>query len=300
MLRTVVTVGLVLTSAGMGVAVQLPHPVRTEPPVPRGTGATLVVTAPEALCREDLELMVTRTIIGGHKYVFQAPVRPPVCHWVVEEATPGEYQAHLQMARGDQRIVAMSQFQVIVGVTSSVTIQPLAATIEGLISVAGIPVAGAHVEVKPNGAPAWAWETRTDETGFYKVTAMALQDMCVRVRLPDSINPLPAGQCRDIGSGSNRQDLDAPPGRVQIELVPRDGPILETPVLLAMNSPARGLSTGVTVTGRALVAFAGLTPGKVTVKATSMDYRQTFDVTEVVLTPDEPVRSVTLSVPYTR
>jgi hypothetical protein len=140
MLRTVATVGLALISTGIGVAVQLPGPVRTEAPVPRGTGATLVVSAPEALCRDDVELMVTRTIVDGRRYVFQAPVRPPVCQWVVEDARPGEYHASLQMARGDQRIVAMSQFDVVVGVTSKITIQPLAATVDGLISVDGIPV----------------------------------------------------------------------------------------------------------------------------------------------------------------
>ena len=193
----------------------------------------------------------------------------------------------------------MSQFDAVVGVTSKVTIQPLAATVEGLISVDGLPVAGTHVEIKQNGAPGWSWETRTDASGYYKVTVMASQDMCVRVRLPDSINALTAGRCRDIGPGPNRQDLDAPPGRVQVELVPRQGPILETPVLLALNSSALGISAAVTVTGRTRLAFVGLIPGRVTVKATTMD-GQVFDGAEVMLTPNEPVRSVTLSVPYSR
>jgi hypothetical protein len=124
--------------------------------------------------------------------------------------------------------------------------------------------------------------------------------MCVWVRLAGSLNVLMAGRCRDIGPGTNRQDLDAPPGRVQVELVPRQGPILETQVLLALNSSALGISAGVTVTGPTPHAFVGLEPGKVTVRATTIDYGHVFDAAEVVLTPHEPVRSVTLSVPFSR
>jgi hypothetical protein len=166
--------------------------------------------------------------------------------------------------------------------------------------VNGTPVVGANVEVKQNGSPGWSWDTRTDTSGYYNVRVMPSQDMCVLVRFANSLNPLMAGRCRDIGPGSNRQDLDAPPGRVEVELVPRQGPILDTPVLLAMSSSARGISASVTVTGPTRQAFVGLEPGKVTVRATTMDYRQVFDAAEVVLTRDEPVRSVTLSVPYSR
>ena len=124
--------------------------------------------------------------------------------------------------------------------------------------------------------------------------------MCVRVRLPESANTLTAGRCREFGPGTNRQDLDAPPGRVQVELVPRQGPILETPVLLVLDFPGGIMSVGVTVTGRIRRTFVGLVPGKQTVTATTMNYGQVFDAAEVVLTRDEPVRSVTLSVPYSR
>ena len=165
MLRPVTSVVLVLISTGINLAGQLAGAVRTEAPLPSGTGATLVVTAPEALCRDDVELMVSRTVLAGRNAVFQTPVAPPVCQWVIEDARPGEYQAVLQMARGDRRIVAMSQFDGIPGVRSKVIILPPDAAVEGLISVAGTPVAGAHVEVKQNGAPGWSWETRNDASG---------------------------------------------------------------------------------------------------------------------------------------
>jgi hypothetical protein len=244
--------------------------------------------------------MVSRTVFAGRNVVFQTPVAPPVCQWVIEDARPGEYQAVLQMARGDRRMVAMSEFDVIAGATSKVTTRPLAAAVEGLISIAGIPVADAHVEVKQNGAPGWSWETRTDASGYYTVTVMPSQHMCVWVRLPESINTLTAGRCREFGPGTNRQDLDAPPGRVQVELIPRQGPILETPVLLVLDTPGHLTSIGVTVTGRTRRTFVGLAPGKQMVTATTMDRGQVFDTAEVVFTRDEPVRSVTLLVPYSR
>ena len=294
---------LVLTFAFGGVvgfAPQLPGPVRTEPPVARGSGATLFVTVPEELCRSDVEMIVARTINGGRAYVFQTPVTPPVCEWVIEDARPGEYQAVVQMARGDRRVVAMSQFELLAGTAAKTLVASLQAVVEGLISVEGIPVgAGTHVEVKQNGGSGWSWEATTDTAGYYKLAVMPYEHMCIRVRLPEAINPLSAGRCRDIGRGTNRQDLDIPGGRVEVTLVPRDGPIHETPLLLVLNSPGRGISVGVTVTGRTVRTFVGLERGKHTVKATTMDYAP-FDVAEVLLTRDEPVRTVTLSVPYSR
>ena len=115
MLRPVAGVVLALISTGINLAEQLAGAVRTEAPLSSGTGATVVVTAPEALCRDDVELMVSRTVFAGRNAVFQAPVAPPVCQWVIEDARPGEYQAVLQMARGDRRIIAMSQFDAIGG-----------------------------------------------------------------------------------------------------------------------------------------------------------------------------------------
>ena len=300
MLRSVTSVALALIAIGVSLAGQLAGGVRTEAPVQRGTGATLVVTAPEALCRDDIELMVSRTVFAGRNAVFQTSIAPPVCQWVIEDARPGEYQAVLQMARGDRRIVAMSQLDTVAGVTSKVTIQALDAAVEGLISVAGIPIADARVEVKQNGPPGWSWETRTDASGYYKVTVNPSQSMCVWVRLPESINTLTPERCRQFGPGTNRQDLDAPPGRIQIELIPRPGPILETPVLLVLDWPGGITSVPATIAGPTRRSFVGLVPGKHTVAAVTMDRGQTFDTADVVLTRDDPVRSVTLSVPYSR
>jgi hypothetical protein len=59
--RTLVA-AIALASAGLGaVHAQLPGPVRTEDRAEAGTGATLVVVAPESLYEPDLELMVTRS-----------------------------------------------------------------------------------------------------------------------------------------------------------------------------------------------------------------------------------------------
>jgi hypothetical protein len=132
--RTLVA-AIALASAGLGaVHAQLPGPVRTEDPAESGTGATLVVVAPESLCEPDLELMVTRTIPeGGRRYVFQAPVKPPECRWTIADVRQGEYQAVLQKARGDQRVVAMSRLDVYPGSTWTTTIAPMTATVEGLV-----------------------------------------------------------------------------------------------------------------------------------------------------------------------
>ena len=251
MLRSLVLLVLTVGSPELtGLAPQLPGPVRTETPLPPGTGATLVIGAPERLCRADVELLVARTVFAGRNYVFQTPVTPPACEWVIEDVRPGDYQAVLQMARGDRRVVAMSSLEVFAGSTWKLLIAPLAATVEGLITVEGVPVAGAHVEVKQNRAPGWSWEARTDSSGHYSVTLMPLEHMCVRVTLPDAINPLSAGRCQDIGNGTNRQDLDIPGGRIEVTMVPREGPILDTPVLLGLTRPESSISVGVTVTAR--------------------------------------------------
>lgn len=155
---------IALATGGFGRDTQLPGPVRTEDPAPVGTGATLVVVAPDTLCAPDLELMVTHSIPdgGGRRYVFQAPVQPPECRWTVPDVPAGEYQAVLQKARGDQRVVAVSRLDVHPGSTWTTTIAPLPDTVEGLVSVQRIPVVGAYVEAKQHGDAGWSWEGRTD------------------------------------------------------------------------------------------------------------------------------------------
>lgn len=158
---------------------------------------------------------------------------------------------------------------------------------------------GAHVEVFQNGGPGWSWETRTDSEGYYKVAVAPDESLCIRVRLLQALN-LVASQCGGFGADSNRRDFDIPPGRIIMTLVPRDGPIHDTQVLLVLSSPGVGMSSVVSVTGRIEHSFAGLKFGKHRLRATTMDYSHDFDAVEVVLSPDEPVKSVTLSVPYSR
>jgi hypothetical protein len=155
----VAAIALVSLEVG-GMHSQLPGPVRTEHPGEAGTGGTLVVVAPENLCEPDLELMVARTIPygGGRRYVFQTPVKPPECRWTIGDVPQGEYQAVLQKARGDQRVVAMSRIDVQPGSTWTTTIAPMRATVEGLVTVQRIPVVGAYVEVKQDDGAGWSWE----------------------------------------------------------------------------------------------------------------------------------------------
>jgi hypothetical protein len=71
-------------------------------------------------------------------------------------------------------------------------------------------------------------------------------------------------------------------------------------VQVVLSSSALGISASVTVTERTRRVFVGLEPGKMTVRATTIDHGHVFDAAEVVLTRHEPVQSVTLSVPYSR
>jgi hypothetical protein len=279
---------------------QLSRPVRTEERAQPGNGATLVVVAPQSLCSADVELTVARTISQGRQYVFQTPVAPPECRWVLGEVWPGDYQAVLQRARGDRRVVGLSRLDVYPGSTWTTTVSPLAATVEGLISSDGRPVGSAHIEVFQNGPPGWSWETRTDNEGYYEVAVAPDESLCIRVRLVQSLNLAAHPQCGGFGPDSNRRDFDIPPGRIIITLAPRDGPIHDTQILLVLSSPGLGMSGGVSVTGRSEHSFAGLKFGKYRLRATTMDDSHNFDAVEVVLSPDEPVKNVTLSVPYSR
>jgi hypothetical protein len=298
--RTLVA-AIALASAGLGaVHAQLPGPVRTEDRAEAGTGATLVVVAPESLCEPDFELMVTRTIPeGGRRYVFQAPVKPPECRWTIADVRPGEYQAVLQKARGDQRVVAMSRLDVYSGSTWTTTIAPMTATVEGLVTVQRIPVAGAYVEAKQNGDAGWSWEGRTDRDGYYRLAVQADTDLRVRVMLPDALNSI-FPQCRGFSPGVNRRDFDLPPGRIDVVLVPREGQIHSTQIYLIDSGPVTGRGATVTVTARVERAFVGLEYGKHRLRATTFTYDHDFDAVDVVLTPDEPVKRVSLSVPYSR
>ena len=293
--RIVVAV-IALASAGLdGMHVQLPGPVRTEDPVPAGTGATLIVVAPGTLCAPDLELIVSRTTTG-RQYVFQTPVTPPECRWTIADVLPGDYQAVLQKARGGQRMVGMSRLDVHPGSTWTMTIAPMNAAVEGLITVQRIAVAGAYVEVKQNGDPGLSWEGRTDNDGYYRIAVQADTDLCIRVMLPNALNSM-SPQCLGFGPGLNHRDFDLPPGRIDVVLLPRDGPIHPTPILLAESSAG---SASVTVTGRAERSFVALPYGKHHVRATTMEFDRDFDAVDVVLTPDEPVKRISLSVPYSR
>ena len=274
---------------------QFPGRVRTEDPAPVGTGATLVVVAPDTLCAPDLELLVSRTTTG-RQYVFQTPVRPPECRWTIADVRPGDYQAVLQRARGDQRMVGMSRLDVHPGSTWTTTIAAMNATVEGLITVQRIVVPGAYVEVKQNGDPGLSWEGRSDNDGYYRLAVQADTDLCIRVMLPNALNSM-SPQCLGFGSGLNRRDFDLPPGRIDVVLVPRDGPVYPTPILLAESSAGRA---SVSITGRVERSFVALPYGKHHVRATTMEFDRDFDAVDVVLTPDEPVRRISLSVPYSR
>jgi hypothetical protein len=290
---------IALATGGHGlVHAQLSGPVRTEDPVPAGTGATLIVVAPETLCAPDLELMVSRTVPGGRRYVFQTPVIPPECRWTIADVRPGDYQAVLKKARGDERVVAMSRLDTHPGSTWTTTIAPMNATMEGLVTVQRVALPDALVEVKQFGAPGWSWEGQTDSEGYYRLAVQADTDLCIRVMLPNALNSIL--QCHGFGPGVNRRDVDLPPGRIDVVLVPHDGPIHATPILLTDSSPGPSMSASASVTGRTERSFVALQYGKHHVRATTMEYDRDFDAVDVVLTPDEPVKRISLSVPYSR
>lgn len=298
----ILVVLIALATAGLGrVHAQLSGPVRTEDPVPAGTGATLVVVAPDPLCAPDLELMVTRSMPegGGRRYVFQAPVKRPECRWTVTDVPAGAYQAVLQKARGDQRVVAMSRLDVHPGSTWTTTIAPMPDTVEGLVSVQRIPVAGAYVEAKQHGDAGWSWEGRTDRDGFYRLAVQAETGLCVRVMIPNALNGI-FPECQGFGSGVNRRDFDLPPGRIDVTLIPREGQIHSTQIYLMDNGPVTGRGATVTVTARVERPFVGLEFGKHHVRATTFEYDRDFDAVDVVLTPEEPAKRISLSVPYSR
>ena len=303
MLSRCVLLAVVVAASGSAcLRDQRSRPIRIETPAVPGQGGTLVVVAPETLCAADLELMVTRITMTGGRYVFQSPVAPPECEWTIRDVWPGEYQVVLKKARGDQRITAISRFDVHAGSTWTTTMSPLAATAEGLITIDGTPVgSGTHVEVIQCGGPAGggSWETRTDDDGHYRVAVEPHNNTSVRLRFPQALNVI-TSKCGLIGPGSNRKDFDLPPGRIIVTFVPPDGPIYETPILVVLSTPGAAISNGVTVTGRIERQFVGLKFGKQHVRATTMDYERDFDTAEVVLSPDEPVKRVTLSVPYSR
>jgi hypothetical protein len=98
----------------------------------------------------------------------------------------------------------------------------------------------------------------------------------------------------------NRRDFDLPPGRIDVTLVPREGQIHSTQIYLIDNGPVTGRGATVTVTGRVARPFVGLEYGKHHVRATTFEYDRDFDAVEVVLTPEEPVKRISLSVPYSR
>ncbi len=252
--------------------------------------------APEHMCSREPELLVTRTVSGGRQHVFQTPVTPPECRWTIADVPPGNYQAVLRLAHGDQRIVAMAHTEVHPASTWTMSVSPLAGTVEGLISVGGIPAGrGVFVQVIQNGAPGWAWDTRTDSDGYYTLAVAPDDSLCVRVTLPNALN-FKSSRCGGFGPGVNRRDFDIPPGRIDVTLVPRDGPIHHTPILLILD----GMSVGVTVAGRVARPFVGLDYGRHRLRATTMDYEHEFDSKEIVLSEKEPLKSVTLSVPYSR
>jgi len=299
--RHIVVAAIALATIGLGrVDAQLLGPVRTEDPVPAGTGATLVVVAPDTLCGPDLELMVSRTVPGGggRRYVFQTPVKPPECRWTIADVRPGDYQAVLKKARGDQRVVAMSRLDVHPGSAWTTTIAPMNATVEGLITVQRIAIPDAYVEVEQRSGPGWSWDGRTDSEGYYRLAVQADTDLCIRVMLPNALNN--TLQCHAFGAGVNRRDFDLPPGRIDIVLVPHDGPIHATPILLVDSGVGSATSASVTVTARAERSFVALPYGKHHVRATTMEYDRDFDAVDVVLTPEAPVKRVSLSVPYSR
>jgi hypothetical protein len=280
---------------------QLSGPMRTEDPVEPGTGGTLVVVAPADLCQPDLELMLARTLPygGGRRYVFLTPVKPPECRWTIGDVPQGEYQAVLRKARGDQRVVAMSRIDVQPGSSWTTTVASMRATVEGLVTVQRIPVVGAYVEVKQDDGAGWSWDARTDREGYYRLAVQADADLCVRVVIPNALNGI-SPQCRGFGPGVNRRDFDLPPGRIDVILVPHDGPIYPTQIMVVHSGPGFGGGSSVAVTGRIERAFVALEYGKHRIRATTFQYDQEFDAVDVVLTPDEPVKRISLSVPYSR
>jgi hypothetical protein len=103
-----------------------------------------------------------------------------------------------------------------------------------------------------------------------------------------------------VGPGVNRRDFDLPPGRIEVTLVPREGQIHPTQISVIDSGPQGGATATITVTAQVVRPFVALEYGKHHVRATTLEYDRDFDAVDVVLTPDEPVQRISLSVPYSR
>ena len=167
--------------------------------------------------------------------------------------------------------------------------------VDGLVSVARVPTPGAYVQLIQRSEQGWAWDTRTDADGRYSIAVPADESLCLCVVLPRALNRR-YPRCEQFDAGPNQADIDLKPGALEIVIMPIDGPIHNTQVLLVVG----GLSLGVTVTSPIEGRVVDLPYGRHEVKLTTMDYQHTFDSAEAVITEQQPTARLTLRAPYSR
>ena len=283
------------TGGGRQRSLQRDGAIRIEPQTAPAISGSIIVDIPATMCASEVELVVSRTIRNGRLHVFQAPVSPESCRGVIRNTRAGEYYAVLHKARGDRAVIALSRFQLSPRSQITVTPAPLGATLEGRITMAGVPIPDTYVQVLQSSGQGWSWDTRTGGEGRYTLRVQPDGQLCLRVILPRAFNPQHP-RCDQFVPGPNAVDVDLRPGTVEVVIEPKAGPIHKTQVLLVIS----GMSTGVTVTSRIEGRVVDLPFGRHEVRVTTMDYQHTFDSAQVVISAEQPTAVVTLRAPYSQ
>jgi hypothetical protein len=284
------------------IAVPGAHARPMERPQP-GDGAVMLVIAPELCTRSDVWLAVDRLGADSSSdvQVFSEGPAPGRCERRLDALRPGRYQALLRRMSGRTRhgaaagsgpAIAMVEFQVRAGAATTERLEPLDATVEGRVRLAGLPPPpGTKVWAKYNGWLRTEWQTTVSANGEYRLHVQPSKtQLIVTVNPPDAI----FGHAQQIvpARGSNRVDFDVPPGVVYVVLQPTYD-VWEARLHLAVSHPggAGGISIR-SVSQRYAIYGKGF--GRYTLRVTTPDSARVFAMAVAEISPDRPETTVTL------
>jgi hypothetical protein len=195
-------------------------------PLPPGEGGQLIVSAPAVVCADGGHLLDISYSPGpglGPGTVIHIPAGPSSCVWDFDGLAAGDYWGAIEH-QPDGQILATARAQVVRGAAQVMSLTMVAAEIEGILTVNGLPPPeGVRLMFGPTSRPGLAWNAPFDAYGAYRVTLDASGDQTTCARL-ERVTPLNASgpKCARFAPGLQRFDLDftMPSGVIGIEVLP--------------------------------------------------------------------------------
>ena len=189
---------------------------------PGELGGAVAARAPEQYCIDDTFFLLLRRHDRSQasiRFVVQMPAGPSSCTWDFNELRPGPYDA-LILLRATGEIAATAQGEVFEGVSTPMTLDQPRTRVHGTVTVAGLPSDGAMRLKMVDEVTRWEWKAWIDSQGNYRVdlNSEPTDRVCAILERTERMNEI--RECATFQTGTQRFDIDLPPGVLRINVLP--------------------------------------------------------------------------------